>query len=177
MTRVSKHVAVWFCEIIVHLLVIVQNKYECLFTNCCVPTTRLYLAGRQVICAWTVSIIRHVKWPSTRIVGTLSHWPVVREYELFTRLLVQCTAIGAFVIYTSHGNTASGRIMWIIHTFDCIFNSAVSDWDGNVELYGCEWMMKGFSRKRSWPDLSCSVIDVEWLRKVTKDLRINEGHS
>jgi hypothetical protein len=169
--------SVIFFEIIVYLLVIVTNKYECLLANCCVPTARLYLASRQVIFAWTVSFVRHVEWPSTRIVGTLTQWPVVREYELFTRLLVQCTAIGGFVIHTRHGNTASGRMMWIIHTFDYIFNSAVSDWDGNVELYGCEWMMKGFARKRSWPDLSCSVIYVEWLRKVMKDLRTNEGHS
>ena len=104
--------SVIFCEIIVHLLVTVQNKYECLLTDCCVPTARLYLASRQVICAWTVSIIRHVEWPITRIMGTLSHWPVVREYEPFTRLLVRCTAVGAFVIYTSHGNTASGRMIW-----------------------------------------------------------------
>jgi hypothetical protein len=160
--------SVIFCEIICIWSVIVQNKCECLLTNCCVPTARLYLASRQVICAWTVRTIRHVEWPSTRIVGTLSHWPVVRVCELFTRLLVQCTAIGAFVTYTSRGN----RMIWIIRTFGYIFNSTVSDWGGNVELYGCEWMMKGFARKRSRPDLSCSAIYVEWLRKVMKDLRI-----
>ena len=165
------------CEIIVRLLVIIQNKYECLLTNFCVPTARLYLARRQVICAWTVSTIRHVEWPSTRIVGTLSCWSVVGEYELFTRLLVQCTAIGAFVMYTSNGNTALGRMIWIIHTFDYTINSAVSDWDGDVELYDCEWMMNGFARKRSWPDLSCSVMYEEWLRKVMKGLRITGCHS
>jgi len=141
------------CEIIVRLLVIVQNMCECLLTNCCVPTARLYLASRQVVCAWTVSTIRHVEWPSTRIVGTLEHWPVVREYGLFTRLLVQCTAIGAFVMYTSNGNTVSGRMIWIIRTFHYTFNSAVSDWGGDVELYGCEWMMNGF----------CKEAVVTWL--------------
>ena len=51
----------------------------------------------------------------------------IDQYELFTRPPVQCTAIGALVMSTSNGNTASGRMILIIRTFDCTLNSAVSD--------------------------------------------------
>jgi hypothetical protein len=67
-----------------------HRSKECLVTyqveTCCgVTTTCLYLGSKHVT-VWTTSIIRHVGWPSTRVVGTQSQWQgqylaCVAEYQ------------------------------------------------------------------------------------------------
>jgi hypothetical protein len=55
-----------------------------------VPMTRLYLASREVICVWTVSIVKYVGGrPSMRAVGTRPQWPCKK--------CGKCTPAGMFV--------------------------------------------------------------------------------
>jgi hypothetical protein len=93
-------------------------------TNCCVPTGLLYLASREVICAVAVSFHLsscqvYESWErdhndqfSQKSIWSFFRWP-----------LVEYTPIGAFVKYTSRGNTTSGRMIRIIHIFRCLFDA------------------------------------------------------
>ena len=103
------------------------------------------------MCVWTVSTIRDVKWPRTRVVGTPSQWsskhlanvladeclphrPVLGiVWQLFAGFFVQCTIIGAFVKHCSLWGVA----LMVSPGFFCQTKGRLLDvWDRNGPTSG-----------------------------------------